>query len=243
MKKKRYKPFYKNFLKLKENIQDRPKVFKFKRKKWERFQFFAKKKLKFFRRYKIKDQFRLVVSKFAHHNKKNSFKKRFKNIILERKLFSFFYGALKKKYIKNQLKKSFFKKNYEYNHFNNYKHNTLKFFESRLDTILNRSKFSFSMKNAGQLILHGHILVNGVVIRSKSYKVKNNDLIEIAKSIKSRILIKNNIDRSNFWPIPQKYFIINYNTLQILFILNEKNILPFFNHYLNLNSIFLNVKK
>lgn len=243
MKKKRYKPFYKNFLKLRENIQDRPKIFKFKRKKWDRFQFFAKKKLKFFRRYKIKDQFKSLVSKFTYHNKKNSFKKRFKNIILERKIFSFFYGILKKKYFKTQLKRSLLiKKNNTYN-FNNYKHNAIKFFESRLDTVLHRSKFSFSMKNAGQLILHGHVLINGLTVRTKSYRLKNNDLIEIAKNTKSRILIKKNIDRSNFWPIPQKYLIINYNTLQILFILNENNILPFFNHYLNLNSLFLNLKK
>lgn len=241
-KKKRYKPFYKNFLKLRENIQDRPKIFRFKRKKWDKFQFFARKKLKFFRRYKIKDQFRLVVPRFSYHNKKNSFKKRFRNIIIERKLFSFFYGILKKKYLKTKLKRSFLKKNDSLN-FNSYKHNTLKFFESRLDTVLNRSKFSFSMKNASQLILHGHILVNGITIRTKSYILKNNDIIEVAKNLKSRALIKKNIDRSNFWPVPQKYFIINYNTLQILFILNENNVFPFLNHYLNLNSMFLNIKK
>jgi ribosomal protein S4 len=99
------------------------------------------------------------------------------------------------------------------------------------------------MKNASQLILHGHILVNGTIIRTKSYILKSNDIIEVAKNTKSRSLIKKNIDRSNFWPIPQKYFVINYNTLQILFILNETNVFPFLNHYLNLNSIFLNIKK
>lgn len=242
MKKKRYKPFYKNFLKLRENIQDRPKIFRFKRKKWDKFQFFEKKKLKFFRRYKIKDQFKLVVSRFTYHNKKNSFKKRFRNIIIERKLFGLFYGILKKNYFKAKLKQSLKKKNNLLN-FNSYKHNALKFFESRLDTVLNRSKFSFSMKNAGQLILHGHILVNGQTIRTKSYILKDNDVVEVAKNIKSRTLVKENIDRSNFWPIPQKYFIINYNTLQILFILNDNNVFPFFNHYLHINSIFLNIKK
>jgi len=243
MKKKRYKPFYKNFLKLRENIQNRPKVFKFKKKKWSQFQFFAKKKLKFFKRYKIKDQFKLVVSRFRYHSQKNSFKKRFKNIMLERKLFSFFYGILKKKYLKTHLKQSFSKNLKNISNFNTYKHNALKFFESRLDTVLHRSKFSFSIKNADQLILHGHILVNGKVIRTKSYILKTNDLVEVTPSVKSRALIKKNIDRSNFWPIPQKYLIVNYNTLQILFILNENNILPLFDHYLNVNSLFLNIKK
>ena len=32
---KRYKPFYKQFLRLRKNIQDRPKLFKFKRQKWQ----------------------------------------------------------------------------------------------------------------------------------------------------------------------------------------------------------------
>ena len=43
MKKKRYKPFYKNFLKLRENIQNRPKVFKFKKKNGVNSNFSQKK--------------------------------------------------------------------------------------------------------------------------------------------------------------------------------------------------------
>ena len=93
------------------------------------------------------------------------------------------------------------------------------------------------------MILHGHVLVNGITVRTKSYILKKNDLIEIAKNIKSRKLVKKNLNRSNFWPIPQKYFIVNYRTLQILFILNEKNVYPLLNHYLHLNSVFLNIKK
>ena len=162
--------------------------------------------------------------------------------MIERKLFSLFYSISKKKYFRTKLKRSFFLKNSTQN-FITYKHNALKFFESRLDTVLRRSKFSFSTKNASQLILHGHVLVNGITVRTKSYILKKNDLIEIAKNIKSRKLVKKNLNRSNFWPIPQKYFIVNYRTLQILFILNEKNVYPLLNHYLHLNSVFLNIKK
>jgi ribosomal protein S4 len=242
--KKRYKPFYKNFLNLRENIQDRPKVFKFKKQKWKKFQYSARKELRFFRRYRIRDQFQLLVSKFKSKGKGNSFKKRFRNTLKERKLFSFFYGGLKKKYLKKHFNSILKKKHTNTSNFNIYKHNTLKFFESRLDTVIHRAKFSFSIKSAGQLILHGHILVNGVTVRIKSYQVKNNDLIEIAYNIKSRNLIKKSIDRSNFWPLPQKHLVINYNTLQILFILNNKfNIIPIFNHYLNINSLFINLKK
>ena len=41
LKKKRYKPFYKQFLRLRINIQNREKVFRFRKKKWEQFQFNA----------------------------------------------------------------------------------------------------------------------------------------------------------------------------------------------------------
>jgi len=35
---KRHKPFYKQFLRLRQNIQDRTKLFTFKKQKWQRFQ-------------------------------------------------------------------------------------------------------------------------------------------------------------------------------------------------------------
>ena len=42
MVKKRYKPFYKQFLRLRENVQDRPKLFKFNKQKWKQLQYFSK---------------------------------------------------------------------------------------------------------------------------------------------------------------------------------------------------------
>ena len=95
---KRYKPFYKQFLRLRKNVQNRPKLFKFKKQKWARFQQYSKKQLNFYRRFKIKDQFQLSVSKFASRG--NSFQKKFRNNLYDRKAFSLFYGKLKKKYWK-----------------------------------------------------------------------------------------------------------------------------------------------
>ena len=57
--KKRYKPFYKQFLRLRKNIQNRSKLLKFKKQKWIRFQQYLKNQLKFYKRFKIKDQFQL----------------------------------------------------------------------------------------------------------------------------------------------------------------------------------------
>lgn len=238
---KRYKPFYKQFLRLRKNIQDRPKLFKFNRQKWQNIQRYSKNQLKFFRRFKMKDQYQFSVSKFASRG--NSFQKKFRNDLYERKLFSLFYGGLKRKYLKKHIIKSLNTKNYA-NNIQDFRYKTLQFFESRLDSVLFRSKFCLSFKGAAQLILHGHILVNGVPVTTKSYILKTNDLVEVVSNTKARALVKKNLDRSNFWPIPPKYFCINYSTLQILFLYNDNsNFIPTINHYLNLSSLVANVKK
>jgi len=238
---KRNKPFYKQFLRLRKNIQDRPKLFKFKKQKWQNIQRYSKNQLKFYRRFQVKDQFQSSISKFASRG--NSFQKKFRNNLHDRKLFSLFYGGLKRKYLKKHILKSIQTKQYM-NSTTDFRHQTLRFFESRLDTVLVRSKFCLSFRGAAQLILHGHVLVNGLPITVKSYVLKPNDLIEIALHPKSRQLVKKNLDRSNFWPSPPKHLAINYRTLQILFLYtSDSNLVPVFNHYLNINSIVANIKK
>ena len=238
---KRHKPFYKQFLRLRKNIQNRPKLFKFRKQKWVRFQQYSKNQLKFFKRFKIKDQFQLSASKFASRG--NSFQKKFRNNLYERKVFSLFYGKLKKKYLKKYILQ-FISSKSSVNNSTDFRHRTLKFFESRLDTVLYRANFSSSIKSASQLILHGHVLVNGIPVKTKAYILKANDLIEITHSIKSRNLVKKSLDRSNFWPIPPKHLLINYKTLQVLFIYTTtSNLMPVFNHYLNIDSVLTNIKK
>lgn len=238
---KRHKPFYKQFLRLRKNIQNRSKLLKFKKQKWVRFQQYSKSQLKFYKRFKIKDQFQLSVSKFASRG--NSFQKKFRNNLYERKIFSLFYGKLKKKYLKKHIIR-IVKLKSSPNNFMDFRLRTLKFFESRLDTVLYRTNFSSSIKSAAQLILHGHVLVNKIPVTTKSYILKPNDLIEIAYSTKSRNLVKKSLGRSNFWPVPPKHLLINYKTLQILFIYTtSSNLMPIFNHYLSLDSVISNIKK
>nr|YP_010145976.1 ribosomal protein S4 [Pseudo-nitzschia pungens]QQO80599.1 ribosomal protein S4 [Pseudo-nitzschia pungens] len=240
--KKRNKPFYKQFLRLRQNIQDRTKLFTFKKQKWQRFHQNLKKQLKFYKRFKIKDQFQLSVSKFASRG--NSFQRKFRNNLHERKIFGLFYGGLKKNYLKKSILKSVKTKNYTNPNLLDYRRVALKHFESRLDTVIHRANFSLSIQEASQLILHGHVLVNGKIVRTKSYNLKTNDLIEIASNRKSRSLVKRNIDRSNFWPVPPKHLLVNYRTLQVLFVYqDDSNLMPVFNHYLNLDSVIANIKK
>ena len=239
---KRHKPFYKQFLRLRQNVQNRAKLFTFKKQKWKKFQHYAKNQLKFYRRFKVKDQFQLSASKFASRG--NSFQRKFKKNLHERKVFSLFYGGLRKKYLKKHILSSIKTKNYSNLELTDFRYNTLKFFESRLDTVLYRASFSLSIKEASQLILHGHVLVNKNPVRIKSFILKPTDLVEIDSNIKARSLVQKSLDRSNFWPIPPKHLLINFRTLQILFMHTEDfNLMPVFNHYLNLNSVIANIKK
>jgi ribosomal protein S4 len=240
--KKRHKPFYKQFLRLRQNIQDRTKLFTFKKQKWQRFNQSLKKQLKFYKRFKVRDQFQLSVSKFASRG--NSFQKKFRNNLHQRKTFGLFYGGLKKAYLKKHILKSIETKNYANSNSLDYRHVALKFFESRLDTVVHKANFSLSIKEAAQLILHGHVFVNGKPVRIKSYNLKTNDLVEIARNTKSRALVKRSIDRSNFWPIPPKHLLVNYKTLQILYVhQSDSNLMPVFNHYLSIDSVIANIKK
>ena len=203
--KKRHKPFYKQFLRLRQNVQDRTKLFTFKKQKWQRFNQSLKNQLKFYKRFKVRDQFQLSVSKFASRG--NSFQKKFRNNLHQRKTFGLFYGGLKKAYLKKHILKSIKTKTYANSNLLDYRHVALKFFESRLDTVIHKANFSLSIREAAQLILHGHVLVNGKPVKTKSYNLKTNDLIEIAHNKKSRALVKKKYRSVKFLANPAKAFV------------------------------------
>ena len=59
----------------------------------------------------------------------------------------------------------------------------LQILETRLDNIVYRAGFAKSRDMARQLVRHGHILVNGRRVDIPSYRVKENDIVEVtAKS-------------------------------------------------------------
>lgn len=235
-KKRFYRPFYKQFLRLRRNIQNRPKVLNFKKKKWQIFQFHTKLHLRFFRRYRLKDQYRKSVGRFAVRG--TSHKKNFKNNLTKRKLFLLFYGGLKKKYLKKVIVSIKKKKSKDL------RKELIKFFESRLDTVLHRARFCYSIESARQLITHGHVLVNGSIVRTPSYILKTDDLVEIARNKKSRNLVAKNIDRSGFITTPPNYLSINYVTFQILFLYEKDlNLVPRLSYNLRLDSIINSVKQ
>ena len=62
----------------------------------------------------------------------------------------------------------------------------LQILESRLDNVVYRAGFAKSRDMARQLVRHGHILVNGRKVDIPSYRVRENDIVEVAE--KSREL-------------------------------------------------------
>jgi small subunit ribosomal protein S4 len=56
--------------------------------------------------------------------------------------------------------------------------------ESRLDAVIYRAKFAVTVFQARQLINHGHVKVNGKRVNISSYKLKENDEIEIKDASK-----------------------------------------------------------
>ena len=65
--------------------------------------------------------------------------------------------------------------------------------ETRLDTIIYRSKFAPTVFAARQLINHGHFKVNKKKVNISSYRVKEEDIIEIKEKSKSLNIIEGSL--------------------------------------------------
>ena len=120
---------------------------------------------------------------------------------------------MSKKYIKKQIR-SLFKNSAAKKKTVNWNLLFLEKFENRLDSVLCKTKFSFSLRNARQLILHGKVFVNKKLMRVPSYIVKETDLISIDP--KYHFLIMNNLRRMDILSLPTQYLTVNYTTLEII---------------------------
>lgn len=204
IKKQRNKPLYKKLLSLRKNIQNRSKLTKFRKKKWQKFQRLIAK----IRKKKFYDP-----KSYFLFNFKNFFSRKFKYNLQNKQRLSYNYGKLRKSCLKKLVKSTLseFKKRNT--------HATVLFIEkleARLDTALCRAYFSYSFNNAKQLISHKKVYVNGKIVSHNSYLLKKGDLITFDKSVFGHICL--NISTSNKRIIPPKHYHINYKTFQILVI-------------------------
>ena len=94
IKKRRYKPLYKKFLNLKQNVQNRPRLLKFKKRKWKKLiEFLLRVQNRRPGKFKLYDYQRYPLLTF-------SFKNNFRYKLHTKQKISYFYVVLSKKYLK-----------------------------------------------------------------------------------------------------------------------------------------------
>ena len=108
--KNRFRPIYKPLLNLNENIQNKNKLLKFKKKKWQKLIFIYKKKLNLYKKIKPKDQIQCVIARYP--SKTFSYQKQFKIKLIETKKFKLAYGGLLNKTLEILFKKNVFQRPY-----------------------------------------------------------------------------------------------------------------------------------
>jgi small subunit ribosomal protein S4 len=69
--------------------------------------------------------------------------------------------------------------------------NLVELLETRLDNVVFRMGFAPSRSAARQLVVHGHVMVNGARVRSPGYAVKTGDRISIRPESANLALFKN----------------------------------------------------
>lgn len=79
----------------------------------------------------------------------------------------------------------------------------LQLLERRIDNVAFRTGFATTRRGARQLVVHGHILVNGIKVTSPSYIVKAGDTIEVKNKPGSRQLAQKNIDVASLQVAPE----------------------------------------
>ncbi len=84
----------------------------------------------------------------------------------------------------------------------------LQLLETRLDNIAFRLGFATTRPFARQLVVHGHIRVNGKKVLSPSFNVKVGDAIEVRDSTKTKALVQKNLETSQMLTIPD-WLILN----------------------------------
>ena len=222
--KNRYKPVYKQLINLKENLQNREKLLRFKKQKWKKFIQAYKRQLKLHKKIKSKDQTLRLITRYP--SSVFSYKKLYKTIVQENKKFKFIYGGISNKRIKIMLNK----RRKTINSIT-----LLKLFESRLDVTLFRAKFANNLRLIRQIIYHNKVLINNKVVKIKSFLVKPGDVIKIKSSYSK--LIDSMVFKS-IWPLCPKHLVINYKIMQIISnSLNYKNFSSNIFYYLNLEKV------
>ena len=72
--------------------------------------------------------------------------------------------------------------------------NLLRMLESRLDNVVFRAGWGASRSQARQLVRHGHVRVSGKRVTIPSYRVRQNDQVELSEKAREFIVVRHNLD-------------------------------------------------
>lgn len=156
---------------------------------------FRYKKFKNYKKFKLLKTFWFLTDKSKINFRRNHFKL----MLVLRKIFSNYYGNIKKRRLYNLWKKSKKKNKFIIKLFNS---SFSRLLEQKLDIVLVHMNFLPSVKFAKQLINHRHIYVNKKLITKQHYFVKNQEIVQI-HPWKLKVLLKSSKyfykNLYNFW--------------------------------------------
>ena len=108
--------------------------------------------------------------------------------LLEKQRLKAYYGVMEKQF-RNYYKKAAKDKESTGN-------TLIRLLECRLDNIVYRLGFATSVAQARQMVVHGHILVNGQKIDIPSYNVNLGDVVSLKEKSRQNEMFKDNFENS-----------------------------------------------
>jgi len=78
----------------------------------------------------------------------------------------------------------------------------LQLLETRLDNVVFRLGFATSRPFARQMVVHGHLRVNGRKVHSPSYNIKTGDVVELFDSPKAKAMAQKNLENNQLLTVP-----------------------------------------
>ena len=89
----------------------------------------------------------------------------------------------------------------------------LQILETRLDSVVYNLGLAYTRAAARQMVVHGHVLVNGLRVRTPSYACRVDHVIDIKDSNKSRLLATRNLEISTSRAVPD-WLVLNKDAMR-----------------------------
>ncbi len=116
--------------------------------------------------------------------------------LMEKQKLKYLYGGLREKQFKRYFDTATKAKG-------NTAEILLQLLERRLDNVVYRLGFAVTRRQARQLVVHGHVLVNGRKVDVPGYEVEVGDIVEIKPSSRDIPFLKENLENLDPRSVPE----------------------------------------